>query len=100
MELASITTEMLYMNLLKEVTQCYGSFFYKAISEYFRNEGFKAVKLFCEPRSSERFWRKMGLRKFPDCGQTEHELTYYWILVDTASITYISNADKIELQGC
>ncbi|MFV0467218.1 MAG: GNAT family N-acetyltransferase [Lachnospiraceae bacterium] len=77
--------------------QGYGRLFYKAISEYFSTKGFKAVKLFCEPRSSERFWRKMGLSKFPDCGLTEHELTYYGILVDTASKTYIKNADKIEL---
>lgn len=78
-------------------SQGYGSFFYKAISEYFRTEGFKAVKLFCEPRTSERFWIKMGLNKLPDCGYTEHELTYYVILVDTASIINIRNADKIEL---
>ena len=77
--------------------QGYGRLFYKAISEYFRNEGFKAMKLFCSPQSSERFWMKMGLHKFPDCGWKEHELTYYGILVDTASITYIRNADKIEL---
>ncbi|MPW26144.1 hypothetical protein GC105_10120 [Alkalibaculum sp. M08DMB] len=37
------------------------------------------------------------MHKFRDCGQTEHELTYYGILVDTASITYIRNADVIEL---
>jgi GNAT superfamily N-acetyltransferase len=74
-----------------------GDFFFKAISEYYRDEGFKAIKLFCEPRSSERFWQKMGLQKLPDCGYTEHELAYYGILVDTASTTYKRNSDKIEL---
>lgn len=77
--------------------QGYGAFYYNAISDFFRNEKFIAVKLFCEPRTSEAFWVKMGLVKFPNCGQTEHELTYYGVLVDTASTEYISTADKIEL---
>jgi GNAT superfamily N-acetyltransferase len=77
--------------------QGYGSFFFKTISEYYRGKGFKAIKLFCEPRSSERFWQSMILQKLPNCGYTEHELTYYVILVDTASTSYIMNADTIEL---
>lgn len=75
----------------------YGTFYYNTISEFFRREGFKAVKLFCYPHISESFWKKMGLIKFPDCGYTEHELTYYGVLVDTASTVYTSNMDKIEL---
>ncbi len=75
----------------------YGAFYYNAISDFFRDKGFKAVKLFCYPHTSETFWKKMGLIKFPDCGYTEHELTYYGVLVDTASTVYISNMDKIEL---
>ena len=65
--------------------------------ENFREKGFKAVKLFCEPKTSENFWKRMGLIKFPDCGYTEHELTYYGVLIDVASTTYIKDADKIEL---
>ena len=75
----------------------YGELYYKAVSDYFRGKGFKAVKLFCEPKTSERFWKRMGLIKFPDCGYTKHELTYYGILIDVASTAYIKNADKIEL---
>lgn len=75
----------------------YGKFFFQAISTYFREEGFKAIKLFCEPKSSEQFWRKMGLEKLPDVGRGEHELTYYQVLVDTASVIPKRNADKIEL---
>lgn len=77
--------------------QGYGELYYNLISDFFRDRGFKAVKLFCEPRTSEQFWRKMGLVRFPDCGQTEHELTYYGVLEDTASTSYLSHADKIEL---
>lgn len=62
--------------------QDYGELYYNLISDFFRDRGFKAVKLFCEPRTSEQFWRKMGLVRFTDCGQTEHELTYYGVLWD------------------
>lgn len=75
----------------------YGTIYYNAISDFFRNKGFKVVKLFCYPYISEGFWKKMGLIKFPNCGYTEHELTYYGVLVNTASTAYISNMDKIEL---
>ncbi len=77
--------------------QGYGALFYDAVSEVFRDRGFIAVKLFCEPSTSESFWKKMGLLKFPDCEYTEHKLTYYGVLVDTATTAYIHNADKIEL---
>lgn len=77
--------------------QGYGDFFFNAISEYYKSEGFKAIKLFCKPESSERFWQKKGFQKFPDFDHTEHKLTYYKVLVDTASTSYIRNADKIEL---
>lgn len=77
--------------------QGFGHLCYKATSDFFRNKGFKVVKLFCEPKASESFWTKMGFIKFPNCGLTEHNLTYYKILVDTASTSYISNVDKIEL---
>lgn len=78
-------------------SQGFGRLYYKFTSDYFRNKGFKVVKLFCEPKASESFWTKMRFIKFPNCGLTEHNLTYYKILVDTASTTYISNVDRIEL---
>lgn len=77
--------------------QGFGSFYYNAISDFFRSEGVKAIKLFCSPTTSEPFWEKMGFVKLFNCGQTEHELTYYVILVDTASIEHIGMTDKIEL---
>lgn len=77
--------------------QGFGHFYYTAISDFFRSKGFKVIKLFCSPSTSEAFWKKMHLIKFPNCRQGEHELTYYDALVDTASMEYISMADKIEL---
>lgn len=74
-----------------------GQFYYNEILNFFRNKGFKVIKLFCAPPISERFWKKIGLIKLPECGCAEHELTYYMFLVDTASIEYINMSDKIEL---
>ena len=75
----------------------FGELFYHDVCNHFVEKGFKAVKLFCEPKTSEKFWVKMGLLKLHDCGYTEHELTYYGILIDVASTIYINNAEKIEL---
>lgn len=74
-----------------------GRFFCNEILNYFKTKGFKVVKLFCAPPTSEMFWKKMGFIKFPDCRYTEHKLTYYKVLVNTASKDPINNADKIEL---
>lgn len=77
--------------------QGFGRFYYNEILKLFRSKGVKAIELFCSPSTSEPFWRNMGLIKFPECGQNEHKLTYYMILVDTASIENINMTDKIEL---
>ena len=74
-----------------------GRLFYHEVCNYFVEKGFKAVKLFCEPKTSENFWIKMGLLKLHDCGYTEHELTYYGVLIDVASTIHMNNAEKIEL---
>ena len=75
----------------------FGEYFYRTVSDYFKAKGFKAIKLFCAPKTSENFWKKMGLVKLYNCGYTEHELTYYDVLVEVASTTDISKSDKIEL---
>lgn len=75
----------------------FGELFYHDVCNYFVEKDFKAVKLFCEPKTSEKFWAKMGLLKLHDCGYTEHELTYYGVLIDVASTIYLDNAEKIEL---
>ena len=75
----------------------FGEYFYRTVSDYFKAKGFKVIKLFCAPELSEKFWKKMGLVKLYNCGYTEHELTYYDVLVEVASTTDISKSDKIEL---
>lgn len=75
----------------------FGEYFYRTVSDYFKTNGFKVIKLFCQPTSSEKFWKKMGLIKLDVCGKAENELTYYDVLVDIASSENTSNGDKIEL---
>jgi GNAT superfamily N-acetyltransferase len=75
----------------------FGSYFYKEIFEYFRENGFMVVKLFCEPKSSLRFWKSMGLQKVPYCGYTMNTLTYYGLLIESASGKFTRGTDKIEL---
>lgn len=75
-----------------------GRIFYDAVSQFFKEEGFLVIKLFCEPRESEKFWKKLGLMKFPDRGYTESDLIYYDTLIDTQSASINGDlGNKIEL---
>lgn len=75
----------------------FGRIFYNLVRDHFKNDSTKVFKLFCEPTSSEEFWKKMNFYKLPKFGYSQHELTYFSILVDTASSDYIEGADIIEL---
>lgn len=76
----------------------YGRIFYEKAEEYFILNNFIAIKLFCSPKSSEIFWRKMGFTKFPDGVHSEPELSYYKLLIKTKTISLLCNlTDKIEL---
>lgn len=59
-----------------------GRFFYSQICDYLRQNGYLAVKLFCAPIKSERFWKKMGFIKFPYRGYSEADLTYFKPLIE------------------
>ena len=77
--------------------KCLGKIFYNYVREHFKNDSYKVFKLFCQPASSEGFWKKMFFSKLPKFGYSEHELTYFSVLVNTASSNYIEGADIIEL---
>lgn len=70
---------------------------YNSIYRYFEGLNYKVLKLYCEPKESESFWKKMGLEKISDDIRGIHELSYYKILVKTASTKPIINSEKIEL---
>ena len=75
-----------------------GKAFSRRIFDYFKEQGFIAIKLFCSPRESEKFWKKMRFIKFPDRGYSESDLTYFkpLIRIQTPSESYKTD-NKIEL---
>ena len=75
-----------------------GKVFFEQISDYFKQKGFLVIKLFCSPRESEKFWKKMGFIKFPDRGYSESDLTYFKPLIKTQSTSANQKTEnKIEL---
>lgn len=76
----------------------FGKIFYEKVEKYFMENNFIAIKLFCSPKSSEMFWKKMGFTKFPDRGHSEPELSYYKPLIQTKVLSDNNNlTDKFEL---
>jgi len=59
-----------------------GEFFFKQFSDYLKKNKFLVIKLFCAPKESKKFWKKMGFIKFPHRGFSEAELTYFKPLIN------------------
>lgn len=75
-----------------------GKYFFDHISNYLKEQGFLAIKLFCAPRESEKFWKKLNFLKYPNTGYSQSDLTYYKPLVPIQEITNNSNSEnKLEL---
>ena len=77
--------------------QGFGRYFYNSIYSYFKKLNYKVLKLFCEPKESELFWKKMELEKIPQNIRGINKFSYYKILVQTASTKPMINSEKIEL---
>lgn len=75
-----------------------GEDFFDKISDYFKQKGFLAIKLFCSPIESEKFWQKMGFIKFPKRGYSESDLTYFKLLIEVQTTLLNGYSEnKIEL---
>ena len=75
-----------------------GKIFFKMISASYKDKGVLAIKLFCEPRESRHFWKKMEFIQFPIRGYAESDLTFYKPLVEVCETTETPNElNKIEL---
>jgi GNAT superfamily N-acetyltransferase len=74
-----------------------GHYFIEKISVHFKDLGFKALKLFCEPRESESFWEKEGFIQFPQRGYSESDLTFYKSLIETLHTCKNNSLNRIEL---
>ena len=75
----------------------YGKRLYQLGETYFKSKDFKAVILFCEPRESEPFWRKMNFIKFPPRGYSESDLYYYRPLIEVNLPVDEATDNKLEL---
>lgn len=75
-----------------------GKKFFEEFTDYVTNIGLYAIKLFCSPRESEKFWRKMGFIKFPNRGYSESDLTFFKPLIETEQPAETPNTlNKLEL---
>ena len=75
-----------------------GKKFFEKLELEFTKQGYIAFVLFCEPRESEYFWRKMGFIKFPVRGWSESDLTFYKPLIKVLETTQnADNSNKFEL---
>lgn len=76
----------------------FGKVFFEKFAEVFKDRHIIAIKLFCEPREPEYFWRKLGFIKFPSRGYSESDLTFYKPLIEVKSTTEKPNdLNKLEL---
>ncbi|MBN2776501.1 MAG: GNAT family N-acetyltransferase [Bacteroidales bacterium] len=75
-----------------------GKKFLAKLEAEFKEHGNIAIVLFCEPRESEHFWRKMEFIKFPNRGWSESDLTFYKPLINVLKSNHdIKNENMIEL---
>lgn len=75
----------------------FGRYFYNSVFRHFKKLNYKVLKLFCEPNESQLFWEKMGLERISEGIKGIHKLSYYKLLVKTASVEEIIDSEKIEL---
>jgi len=75
-----------------------GKYFLIEVSSFFKSLNFSAIQLFCEPKDSEKFWKKMEFIKFPKLGYSISELTYFKPLIEINKTEIeIDENNKLEL---
>ena len=75
----------------------FGKILYQKAEEYFKQQNYIAIKLFCSPKKSEKFWRKMDFIKFPEIRYSIPELSYYKPLIETNQPVKKEANNKFEL---
>lgn len=63
----------------------------------FRQEGKLVTELFCEPKSSEKVWKKLGFLNCPPNYLKDNKIRMYFPLVETSSYAFSSEDEIIEL---
>lgn len=78
-----------------------GKFLFKEALNYFKTKSIVVVKLFCQPSSSEQFWKSLGFIDMPQTGFAQHELSLYLPLLNfEAPKTNLVDNNEIELWSC
>ena len=77
-----------------------GKFMIQETFEYFKSKGVVVTELFCQPRSSENFWKSIGFIDMPKIRFNQHELFLYYPLITPYSKSDSSENDMIELWNC
>jgi len=75
----------------------FGKILYQKAENYFRQQNYIAIQLFCSPKESEKFWKKMKFTKFPETGYSEPELSYYKPLIEINKPINKEANNKLEL---
>lgn len=60
----------------------FGEILFEGVSNFLKQQGVVVVKLFCQPRKSELFWKKMGFEKMPETRFSQPDLSYYKTLIE------------------
>lgn len=75
-----------------------GKFLYDSIETLMISIGAIAIKIFCEPRESKHFWKKMGFIHFHKSKEyTSSDLTFYKPLIETQKFAKYSSSNRLEL---
>lgn len=76
----------------------FGKILFEGVSNFLKKQGIVVVKLFCQPRESELFWKKMGFEKMPETRFSQPDLSYYKTLIDVEKKSPSSKSNnKVEL---
>jgi predicted GNAT family acetyltransferase len=68
--------------------------------EFLKSNGILAIELFCSPKNSEPFWKKIGFKNFPILPR-ESRIRLYKTLAETSPLSESGKANsKIELWNC
>lgn len=81
----------------KERKKGIGRLLINSCLEKFRKEGKLISELFCEPKSSEKVWKKLGFLNCPLNYLQDNKIRMYFPLVETSSYAFSSEDEIIEL---
>jgi N-acetylglutamate synthase-like GNAT family acetyltransferase len=78
-----------------------GKFMMGESFKYLKSKDILVAKLFCQPSSSEPFWKSLGFIDMPETAYHQHDLALYLPLIETRQTTNaLHESNVIELWNC